>query len=320
MATSVAADVQPSGRQHGSWLDAFDSMCLWFLMELLIDRDGKVYEAGSAELRHHFCAPVSSASLPDFLVKSDGWIEIRIDRDTLLLRAVPARVEFATYASALLIVQQHTFRRAALSWFDGCWNSEVFRAGGDAIRRLMDLMLDGDLVERKHFHSLGRNLESLERNDPLAAVAAMWCDHGGQLALEAARSVLNDKLDAKYSIVARDRSNGTLRFQEFGPGLLIYSGRGNMSVCLGKPVQDQPDYQYGRWIAEGYREAMFAKEPRVMDMDVVVGDPLNGQRRRLQYRRLTLPVKMDDGNAALLSAVCVDPRINLSFKIHNEVE
>lgn len=151
-------------------------------------------------------------------------------------------------------------------------------------------------------------------------VVSLWRDRSGQLDIAAAREVLNNKIDAKYSVIARDSENGALRFQEFGPGLVIYSGRGNMSVCLGKAVQDQPDYHYGRWIAEGYRDAILANEPMITDMDVIVTDPLNDDKRRLQYRRLTLPVRVGGNTTALLSAVCVDPRIDLSFEVHHKIE
>lgn len=287
---------------------------------MLINERGDVSQSASGGLRQHYHAPLSSQSLPDFLVRSGSHIELKIQRDSLAVRAVPARVSTACYAKAARIVQQHAFNRATLTWLDGSWKHEFFRDGMSAMRRLMALMLDGNLIERAQFRAEGRHVDSLERSDPLGDVISVWRDRGGELSIASARDVLNTKLDAKYSVVARDTESGTLKFQEFGPGLSIYSNRGNMSICLGKAVQDQPDYHYGRWIAEGYRDAFLANEPLVTDMDVVVGDPLHGEQRRLQYRRLTLPVRSSDGALALLSAVCVDPRINLGFEVHHEVK
>lgn len=287
---------------------------------MLIDTRGQVHNPFSGGLRQHYHAPLSSQSLPDFLVRNGSHIELKMQRDSLAVRAVPNRITLASFSKAARIVKQHNFNRATLSWLDGRWKHEFFREGREAMGRLMALMLDEDLIERSQFRAEGRHVESLERSDPLGDIISFWRDHGGAVNIPSARDVLNTKLAAKYSVVARDTERGTLKFQEFGPGLSIYASRGDMSSCLGKPVQDQPDYQYGRWIAEGYRDAFLANEPLVTDMDVVVGDPLNGEERRLQYRRLTLPVRASDGSCALLSAVCVDPRIDLSFEVHNEVE
>lgn len=287
---------------------------------MLIDKHGQIISQGSGELRRLYGAPISSSALPDFLVRNAGFIEIGLSHESVVIRAAPSRVDLTSYSSLVRLISQGNYRRASLSWFDGQWNHEFFRDGTIAVQRLMALMLRGDLADRKQFRAQGRAIESLHKQDPLGDIIALWCDTPGELDLASAREVLNNKVDAKYSVVARDPTSGTLKFQEFGPGLLIYSGRGNMSVCLGKAVQDQPDYQYGRWIAEGYRDAVLANEPIVTDMDVIVGDPLTGEERRLQYRRLTLPVQTADGSTALLSAVRVDPSIDLRFEIHHEVE
>ena len=229
-------------------------------MQMLIDKHGKVYSQGSGELRRLYGAPLSSSSLPDFLVRNAGFIELKLAEESVVIRAAPSRVDLTCYSSLVRMISQRNYRRASLSWFDGQWHHEFFRDGAHAVQRLMALMLRGDLADRKQFLAQGRAIESLDKHDPLADIIAMWCDRSGELDLSSAREVLHNKIDAKYSVVARDSTSGTLKFQEFGPGLVIYSGRGNMSVCLGKAVQDQPDFQYGRWIAEGYREAVLADE------------------------------------------------------------
>ena len=112
-------------------------------------------------------------------------------------------------------------------------------------------------------------------------------------------------------MVSQDTDAGQLKFVEFGrTNWAVYTGDRWTKRCIGQPVQNQPDYEYGVWTANGYRDAMRECVPTLSDMDTVVIDPAVGARR-LQYKRLTLPFRGPDNTMQLLSTSCHDLSVSL---------
>ena len=83
-----------------------------------------------------------------------------------------------------------------------------------------------------------------------------------------------------------------------------------LSRSSGLRVEDQPDYYYGRWVAEAYRHTTHDRAPRLEDVDAIICTPRLG-RSRVRYTRLIVPMQMPSGKPCLLGASLIDTGIDL---------
>ena len=251
----------------------------------------------------------------DHDVRSLGCVAIGLSADSLILKAVPHQTTGRTFVAASRIIQDQRPARIALLWYASKWHEELYSSCKAARERLMSLMLNSSDTQR--FHMRGRPITSLPNNHQLVPLIELWRANAGSIDLLASQEAILNHTKSKYLAVKSDRSDGTLKFTNFGPGsYAIYGDKNWMMKCLGQRVQDQPDSEYGYWIAQSYRQAMQSDMPVLNDVDTIVSDPVDGARRRVTYVRLTLPVNGADGERLLLSTSCQDPLVDLRPPIH----
>ena len=87
----------------------------------------------------------------------------------------------------------------------------------------------------------------------------------------------------------------------------IFAGRSVLS-------KNQPDAIYGRFVANGLREAAIRNEPMLNDIDALVRSP-GRKEQRIRYTRLTLPVLGPENDRQLLSATLLDRGIDLRIDL-----
>ena len=85
------------------------------------------------------------------------------------------------------------------------------------------------------------------------------------------------------------------------------------SNAIGKPVADIPDKNYGDWIAQSYKKALFTQQPAIEKVDAIVCLPRMG-RLRLRYGRVLLPFRDASGKPMLVSGTADDNRIDLRVR------
>jgi len=284
-------------------------------MNILIDTTGTVWDEQSGNLRMHFHAPISSKALPDYLVRNMGFIGLKISRDSVLIRGTPALISYAAFGVASEFIEDANPRRLALQWFDGGWHDETY-FGADitrAKRHLLNLMFKQRRRGRQYL-SYPRELGSISLNHPHSKLLAYWNDNGGKIDPVVDHETIYNITDGKF--LAVDAIDGQqLRFSTIGTGLTVYRDNSWAKQYSGGTVENQPDYNYGCWVAEGYREAFAHRQPGVSDYDAIVHDTRNGNVQHHRYTRLILPIQTRSGALQLLSAPRGDSSIDLSFKI-----
>ncbi len=82
---------------------------------------------------------------------------------------------------------------------------------------------------------------------------------------------------------------------------------------VGHRVEDQPDYAYGKWLAEVYGKVVATRAPSLDDVDAVITWPQQ-PRISYRYRRLVMPFESKRDSTLLLSATVIDPAIDLRVK------
>ncbi|HKK29780.1 MAG TPA: hypothetical protein VKA18_05220, partial [Alphaproteobacteria bacterium] len=102
------------------------------------------------------------------------------------------------------------------------------------------------------------------------------------------------------SVVTAPRVGEPLRFQFFGEGFKFYDEHQKMRV-IGAPLEDQPDREYGRWLAAQYNVVVETGRP---SLDYVTAriQPDSGPSRRSRYERLLLPWRTNDDKVVVTCA------------------
>lgn len=285
------------------------------MANIIIDPAGEVWDANSGRLRMRYQVPISSAALPDYLIRNNGFIGIVQRERWCALRGAPGRISYAAFGRALEVIEECRPERISLSWFDGAWNDEIETSAQRAGKRLLALMLQLRSQSQQSYLSQPRDLASLTATHHHARILAMWRDAGGRIDPQADLEKIRAATRDKFLIVRHDRRIKALCFTAIGGYLDVYRDTKWGQVFNGNRVEAQPDARYGAWIANGYREALVAGQPQLSDIDAVVTDARSGDTLHHRYARLTLPIEGHGGERHLLSAPLTDASIDLSVKV-----
>jgi hypothetical protein len=112
--------------------------------------------------------------------------------------------------------------------------------------------------------------------------------------------LINYGLDFRLSVVTAPRIGAPLRFQFFGEGFKFYDERQKLNV-LGAPIEEQPDPDYGKWLAGQYQNVVDTGQP-ALDYVTAQITPDTGPGRRSRYERLLLPWRTRDGKVIVTCA------------------
>lgn len=240
-------------------------------------------------------------------VRKRGFIALEERGDGLSVRLVPAIVSPLALSATCYHLADREPSRIVITWLAGGWNRCVFNSHRDAIQQLIRFFPQrperaGDFLRR------ARSLDGLGAGTPLAALLRIA--HGGQADADAdaVREVLRHGLRGSFVLV-RAAADRNVYFREIGWGF-PWLGEDWRVRARGLRVQDQPDYHFGDWVAQAYREVGRSGQARVDDIDAFTMGPQAG-RRRIRYTRLILPLGTPRGERCLLGACVFDPGIDL---------
>ncbi|MGI9426588.1 MAG: hypothetical protein ACR2PA_25650 [Hyphomicrobiaceae bacterium] len=289
------------------------------MQQLLVDTAGTVWDAHDWRLRRRYGRTAEVRTLIDFLVRNNGFLSVSLSDETAGIRAAPGSISTVGYLAAGQLIDT-SIRRVGLSWYTGQWQHEILIGRDAAMKRLMQLMSTHHSRALGRFLSEPRAVEGIPQTHPHTKLLQLWRAQAGSFQWAKDFEYIHDITDGKFMLVQWSSGAPKLVFAAIGKGSEVYQDRGWIDTFSGKRVEDQPDMRFGSWIANSYREALLANEPRVSDIDVIVSDPKHGNEKHLTYSRLTLPVQSTNGNLQLLSASCPSGDIDLRVKVHHESE
>lgn len=207
-----------------------------------------------------------------------------------------------------LLAQEHPERVVLTSGQQGESN-ELVRGWARAIRRLGVRVGDAQDGVEGAFLRAARDLNGLHATDPLAAFFGRWRERGGQIEAKDIPAVLGRSLFRRHVVVERRNLDGALAVRSVGRGFVTYNAAWhNRDITL--KVENHQDYYYGQWVSQMYRGAFADREPRLDDVDVLVGSSKEA-RQRVRYRRLIVPIRDSGGTTRLLGASVLDQGIDL---------
>ncbi len=287
------------------------------MRSVIIDDRGELWDARTRRLADELHASIGGEELVDYAIRNLGFVAVKEMGGSLRISLRPAVVSPIAFSALLYWLHDRMVDRVLVSFLDSDWSHEMLRSRQDAVRKLMTRVdfgrgkRDGDFLQRS------LPLDSLSEASPLKAVLDMWCGSEGKFDRERLAPLLERALNGRFVLVEAAADRPTLLIKDIGSGLRRPAHHW-LSRSIGNRVEDQPDYDYGKWVAGTYRDVLDRGEPDLRDVDAVISFPQEA-RQSFRYRRLLLPFATDDKADIILCASLIDPDINLRVKARDEV-
>lgn len=251
--------------------------------------------------------------MPDFdflsyVIDNLGFVVLsKTQAGAMRVRLRPALAAPAALAAALFALADERPRRVAVSHSGNGGGDELFASAGQAIARIGQLT--AALGRTDLFLSKERPVQKLaHEGHPLAALLKIWEERGRIYDPVSYADVLNRLLGGRFMAVMPVHDH--LAIVEVGSGFISYHEEWRRGA-IGRPLEDQPDYAYGLWARDLFRDVLRKGAARLDDVDAVIRRPHLDDRIRLRYRCLTLPYRyVGSAVPCILCASMIDETID----------
>jgi hypothetical protein len=271
----------------------------------LIDERGRHWEARSLALRSRLRASIGDQELAQFAILNLGFIAIAAERDSVRIQLRPAVVAPAALGALYLWLHRRPPGRIVVSWYDSGWQDEIVGWGTDGWRRLTTLLETAKLATPEYSRAPA-SIDKLGSANPLRQLL----DEPSRLVGSVSNpQLLPAALRGRFVLLTED-GNGELRVSDFG-GTMMSRSRWWRRKARGHRIDDMPDWSYGRWVGDAYREARQTGQPLLEDVKAVVNWPEVGTFSHA-YWRLIVP-HVQRGRPTRLLGVTVD---NADIGVH----
>ena len=254
---------------------------------LLIDDQGEIWDGQSRKLRQSFDSPYSGGEFSDYAVTNLGFVALNVYGGSCQVRLRPAVVADRTYRALQVWLDRTRNERIVLTWLDSDWQNELQRGGPACLRRIEDLMAGARRTMPDDYCARLLTVDELPAGSPIREIVSQWPSLSAPSGQRGLMHLLQVALGDRYVAVKQDATSGRIQFTEFGEGL--FANYETWRMCaVGAPMEEQPDRQYGRWVAAAYRQAALENRPLIAEVDAIIRWPHAG-RTRMRYKRLIVP-------------------------------
>lgn len=282
-----------------------------FLRSILIDSRGVPWHPDDWYRQASGTLPPQDVT--DFAIKNLGCVLVLLKPNLATVRIAPGRTKTSTVLALLQLLEPYRSNRVGLTWYAGRWHHEIMPDGERLSTRILGLLARHSTEKDQRFLTLERSVAKLPHNSELTRIIDLWRYFGGALDARRHDQTLHELLDGRFTVSSLEDDTSRLLFSQVGNGYVMYRND-FAALAVGQRVENQPDAVYGRFVANGLREAAIRNEPMLNDIDALVRSP-GRQEQRIRYTRLTLPILGPHNKRQLLSATlldrCIDLRIDL---------
>ena len=273
------------------------------MLPFLIDDRGKVWDAHSVVLRARLHASLRAQEFRDFAVLNLGFIALTIGKARINIQLRPALVRPAALGALYLALHKHAPQRIAVRWYNGLWQDEIIGWHRDGWRRLTRL-IESPAKLPLGFSRRRIAPEELPRENPLRHVLA---DRSLLTSIiNNPAQMLPMQLTDRYLLLTEDDGH-ELRVCDFGSALMSRSPQWQ-SQARGRRIDDLPDWYYGKWVADAYREAGRSGQPVLEEVAALIDWPKLGTLSHA-YWRLIASGTDSGGRTRLLGVTLDDGRV-----------
>ncbi len=264
---------------------------------LLFDDRGHTWAANSLELRRQLHCHRYDPDFMSGLVRNLGFVAGRASGSNAAVRLHVEVVSDIALAAAFYWLSDCNPARVLIDFAGVPRPAEVCTSAGAAIARLVDLTRGRDFGRQVAEQTCA--VDRLPAGSPLRGLVELWAGTGGRFDRQAFIDYAARRLLKRFLVVRQSSTEG-LVIDGVGEGLHV-PDRTWFRSAIGRPIEEQPDMPYWRWVARVQRAALHSNSPVVSDIDARIYWPSLGRVRR-RYRRLLLPCTAADGTRFLFSA------------------
>ena len=262
-------------------------------MSMLVTADGQWVFEGSAEFFTALGDSNPDYDAPAYAIRNLGFIKFQILGGSVVeVELHPRNVQLP----ALLAVQQQLLssrvRLFRIKYLDMEWKSEILSSADLTITRLSELCTP-DFIEpySERFTSSKQDYGILLRDgdNPLSPIMQKWRTSFGYFDPTLISFAIRHKLLSRMMIVGIKSRNSDPRFRFIGDGFRWLEDD-YQYIGIGERIENQPDKEYGAWVAEFYKSVASTGQPRYdfVKAAIQLAPPKKGLFVT-RYERLLLP-------------------------------
>ncbi|MCG2632783.1 MULTISPECIES: hypothetical protein [Bradyrhizobium] len=279
---------------------------------IVLDDRGHAWDACSSALRKCFLHyPVTEFDFLSYLINNMGFVTVALFRPG----SAQIRIRFETatpvsVAAAINLVSDLGVERMVIS------NSvdladKLFSTRSQAVTYINQRL--GEPCQRAATNIRYRQMpiETLVGcQGPLSMLLSYWDCSDRTADLTALKKALCSPAAVRFAAI--EAVAGRLTIIDLGAGFEIFSKTWRENAP-GIPVDEQPDYEYGRWVHRMYESVLETHQPRLDEVDAKILRPHLNDKVQLSYQRLIVPFKYGRrGVTRLIGASLVRQSIKLS--------
>lgn len=287
-------------------------LSLWWgdMQTIILDDHGRSWDARSPTLRSFLHCPLPDFDFLTYVIGNLGFVAVtQIAPNAARIRFRPETASETSIAAALYHVADMALERIIVSQPDK-FVDRLFSSFAQTVAYITEQVAASHRQPPSAFMSRERPIDVLANTDgALSSLLAQWhrLEHVYDSATLAA--ALREMLRARYLLV--EPVDGRLTIVDIGSGFESY-GKTWRENARGLPIEEQPDYDYGRWARGMYCSVQETRRPRLDEVDATIRRPHRNDHLRVRYRRLILPFTWDGrGRTCLLGVSVVDRSIDL---------
>lgn len=279
------------------------------MQTIILDDHGREHDARSLTLRSMLHCPLPDFDFLSYVIENLGFVAItKIAPRAVRIRFRPEVAAEESIAAALYHVADMEIERIIVSHPDRL--DRLFPSLAQAIAYIAEQVAADHQPASSTFMSRERPIDTLARADgPLSTLLAQWTSAKQVYDAPALASTLIETLRGRFMVVTP--MDGRLTIVDVGPGFESY-GKTWQEHARGLPVEEQPDYDYGRWTKGMFHGVQQTRQPRLDEVDATIRRPHRNDRVRVRYQRLILPfTSARHEDTYFLAASVIDHSIDL---------
>jgi hypothetical protein len=268
---------------------------------ILIDERGRRWPDRSWELVRRLGRFDPRLELSTFAVRERGFIHLRPQENGARVALCAGKFGLETLAGALYELKERRFPRILLAMLvEEEWSYEMLGSAWEFAERAEQLLAGGGVMERHPWLAAERDLAALDLPNfaPVRPLVELWRVHRGRMPAELEQALAAQGLIERMILVRQRPGTSRLVFAHLG-GAIECVRPGQNLLLLDHDVDDQPDRDYGAWVARAYAESIASSQLRLQSIRATVR--LSETRSaRGRYDRLTLPWRSQRGERFLM--------------------
>jgi hypothetical protein len=257
---------------------------------ILIDRKGRVWPDDSGDLARRIGCRSARDDVATFAVRERGFVHLRPREDGMHVALRERRFNLTAFAGLMLELGRSKPPRVLLRVLtDDAPKFQLFTDMHDLCAHLERLTQGQPLEVRVARLAERRNLRvlTLPTFAPARAIVDLWERARGELTDEVHHALHAGGLLPRTIIVRQSSHGSRLVTEHFGSGIMILKPCEAL-LAVGRDLQDQPDKDYGAWIAEAYAETLWRRRVRVESCRALVRTSA-ATTLRTRYDRVIMP-------------------------------